>query len=102
MLNQLVMVGRLVSDPKIKETENGKKVCEITLAIPRNYKNTDGEYDIDFIPAILWEQVAVSTSEYCQQGDIIAVKGRIQKSKDKPLQVVAEKVTFLTSSRKGE
>ena len=50
MLNQIVMVGRLVQDPEIKELENGIKTSYITLAIPRNYKNSEGIYEADFIP----------------------------------------------------
>ena len=38
MLNQVVMVGRLVKNPELKETENGKKVTHITLAVPRVIK----------------------------------------------------------------
>lgn len=48
MLNQTVLVGRLVKDPELNETENGNKVTNITLAVPRSYKNADGEYDTDF------------------------------------------------------
>ena len=43
MLNQVVIVGRLVKDPELRETENGLKVTHITLAVPRSYKNVDGE-----------------------------------------------------------
>ena len=44
MLNQTVIVGRLVKDPELRETESGKKVTNITLAVPRSYKNVNGEY----------------------------------------------------------
>ena len=36
MLNQAVLVGRLTRDPEVIETENGNKVSNISLAIPRN------------------------------------------------------------------
>ena len=49
MLNQAVLVGRLVKDPELHETESGNKVTSITLAVPRNFKNVNGEYDTDFI-----------------------------------------------------
>ena len=39
MLNQIVIVGRLVRNPELRETEGGKKVTNITLAVPRSYKN---------------------------------------------------------------
>lgn len=35
MLNQIVLVGRLVQDPEIKELENNKRVANITLAVTR-------------------------------------------------------------------
>ena len=44
MLNQVVLVGRLVKTPEIRKTESGKKVSQITLAVPRNYKNIEGQY----------------------------------------------------------
>ena len=109
MLNQIVIVGRLVKDPELKETEKGKKVTNITLAVPRNYKNVNGEYDTDFIDCILWTGVAENTAEYCKKGDLLGVKGRIQsrsyekeEQKKYVTEVVAEKVTFLTNKSKDK
>ena len=98
MLNQVVIVGRLVSDPQINETENEIKVATITLAVPRSYKNVDGEYETDFITCTLWNGIAGTTAEYCKKGDLIGIKGRLQ-SNDNKLEVVAEKVTFLSSKK---
>lgn len=101
MLNQTVLVGRLVSDPQINETEDNRKVATITLAIPRSYKNVNGEYDTDFIPCILWNGIAENTTNYCKKGDVVGVKGRIQIREDK-IEIVAEKVTFLSSKPKED
>ena len=78
MLNQTVIVGRLVKDPELRETENGNKVTNITLAVPRSYKNVNGEYDTDFISCVLWKGIAENTVEYVKKGDLIGIKGRIQ------------------------
>lgn len=102
MLNQVVMVGRLVSKPIVEENENGRKVSEITLAVPRSYKNTEGIYDTDFIKCILWNGIAENTVEYCNKGDIIGVKGRLQCLGGNELQVVAEKITFLSNYKNKE
>jgi single-strand DNA-binding protein len=110
MLNQMVVVGRLVRDPELRETETGKKVTNITLAVPRSYKNTKGEYETDFIDCVLWTGIAESTTEYCKKGDILGIKGRLQTrnievgdNKRKYItEVVAEKVTFLSSKNKKE
>lgn len=110
MLNQTVLVGRLVRDPELYETESGNKVTNITLAVPRSYKNSDGVYETDFINCVLWKGIAESASEYCHKGDLLGIKGRIQTrtidvdedSKKNITEVVAEKVTYLSSKRTDE
>ena len=42
MLNQIVLVGRLVRDPEVRKAKNGSSYSYITLAIPRSYKNVNG------------------------------------------------------------
>ena len=109
MLNQAVLVGRIVKDPELKDTEKGK-VTNITLAVPRSFKNINGEYDTDFISCVLWKGVAESTAEYCKKGDLVGIKGRIQtrdvelddETHKKYVEVIAEKVTFLSSKKADE
>ena len=109
MLNQAVLVGRIATDPELRDTEKGK-VTNITLAVPRSFKNSNGEYDTDFITCILWKGVAESTVEYCKKGDLVGIKGRIQtrdvefddETHKKYVEVIAEKVTFLSSKRQEE
>lgn len=108
MLNQVVIAGRLTSDPEIVTTESNKKRTYITVAVPRSYKNVDGTYDTDFIRCTLWNGIAESACEYCKKGDVVGVKGRIQTSNyekdgDKvyTVDIIAEKVSFL-SSKKSE
>ena len=106
MLNQIVIAGRLVSDPEIVVTENNNKRTYITVAVPRSYKNVDGTYDTDFIRCTLWNGIAETTCEYCKKGDIVGVKGRIQTSnyekdgeKVYATDIIAEKVSFLSSKK---
>jgi len=105
MINQIVLVGRITQKPELHTTDNGKKVSEITLAVPRAYKNQNGEYDTDFLDCTLWTGIAETTAQYCNVGDIIGVKGRLQSrmierddgTKYKKTDIIAERVTFLTS-----
>lgn len=106
MINQIMLVGRLVKTPDLFITESGKKGTFITLAVGRPFKNQNGEYDTDFIDCTLWTGVAESTAEYCKTGDVIGIRGRIQTRiaedengfKQKIMEIVADKVTFLSSS----
>ena len=106
MLNQTVIVGRIVGEPKIIE-ENGKKSSNLVLAVPRSYKNENGEYDTDFLECTIWNGIAESVCEYCKKGDLVGVKGRLESitiEKDgnieKKINIVAEKITFLSSKSK--
>lgn len=102
MLNQITLVGRLVQDLEIKELENGRKVTNITLAVKRSYKNSDGIYETDFIPCIVWNEMAENAAEYCKKGDSIGVRGRLQRLEGNELQVIAEKVTLLSSKKENK
>lgn len=109
-MNQVVLVGRLTKDPEIKTSENGKKYTSIVVAVSRSYKNSDGLYDADYVRCILWNGIAANTSEYCHSGDVVGIKGRLQVSsyetengeKKYVTDVVAEKVTFLSSKKVDE
>ncbi len=94
------MVGRIVQDLEIKELENGKKAVKITIAVPRPYKNEEGVYDTDFIDCIAFRGIAENTKEYCEKGDLIGVKGRVQRlDVKKDLEIVAERITFLSTKK---
>ena len=106
MLNNVVLVGRLTREVEVKELESGKKVANITLAVPRSFKNSDGVYDTDFIDCVIFDNIADNTSEYCKKGDIVGIKGRVQsrvvENEDKKeylTEIIAEKVTFLSSKK---
>lgn len=106
-MNQIVLVGRLTSDPEIITTENEKQMSAITIAVTRSFKNTDGIYESDFIRCILWNNIALNTCEYCHTGDVVGVKGRLQtrsyedenKNRKYITEVIAEKITFLSSKK---
>lgn len=89
MLNQVVVVGRIYS------MENG----ELVMAVPRSFKNENGEYDTDYIDVRLSKSIEENVSTYCEKGDLVGVKGRLESSINK-MQVIGEKVTFLSSRKK--
>ena len=109
-MNNVVLVGRLCDNPKIVKSETGKKLTYITIAVSRNYKNSDGIYETDFVSCILWNAIADTAAEYCHVGDVIGIKGRIQTSsyedenneKHYVTEIVAERLTFLSSSKPKE
>ena len=96
--------------PEVKKLDSGKEVSNITIAVPRSYKNAEGEYETDFIDCELWGNIANTTSEYCKVGDMIGVKGRLETNifendkgdKIKKTVLVADRITFLSSTKEKE
>ena len=106
MLNQVILVGRLVYDPELRKLEDGRSVTTITLAIQRGYKNAEsGEYETDFLKCTLWSGIAESTVEFCKKGSTIGVKARLSQrtfeyGEDKKFsypEIIAEKITFINT-----
>lgn len=100
MMNQLVLVGRLSNDIKKGKIE-GKEVIQISVTVPRSFKNSDGEYENDIIPIILASNISNNVLEYCKKGDVIGVKGHIQASSSSgKVFLYGDKITFLSSGAK--
>ena len=103
MLNQVVLVGRIVEDIKIED-----EIAIVKIGVPRSYKNINGEYDTDFIEITLWPDISKNVCEYCKKGDLIGIKGRVQSKEIKgeekcyKMEIIAEKVTFLSSKKPSE
>lgn len=110
MINQIILVGRLTGDPEIEEYENGKKRTIINIAVQRHFKNIDNKYDTDFFRCVLWNGMASNTKNYCQHGDIVGVKGRVQNrsyvdSENNTryiTEIIAEKISFVSHAQRKE
>lgn len=101
-MNNVVLVGRVVEEPKIVELDTGYKVCNFVLAVQRPFRNENNEYETDFIPITTWMGIAELICEYVGKGSILALKcrlsTRIVEVKDtrlKSIDVVCERVSFI-------
>lgn len=79
-MNKAVLMGRLVKDPEVRTTQSGMSVANFTLAIDRQYKNSDGSRTTDFIPCVAWRQTGEFVYKYFRKGDRLLAEGTIQPS----------------------
>lgn len=106
-MNNVTLVGRLTGEPEVKELNDGTFRTLITIAISRDYRNSDGEKEADFIKCVLWNGIASATRDYCHKGDVVGIKGKLQsrtyETNDKErkfiLEVLVEKITFISSAQ---
>ncbi|MEG2597352.1 MAG: single-stranded DNA-binding protein [Oscillospiraceae bacterium] len=79
MLNHIILMGRLVADPELKQTTSGISVATFTMAVDRNFQSKEtGERPTDFIRCVAWRQTGEFVSKYFSKGRMIAVEGSLQ------------------------
>ncbi len=103
MLNEVVLVGKLVKQPILKELSGGTKLSTAVLEIEKAFKNGVGVVESDYVTVVLWRGIAEALVDCSTVGSIIGVKGRLQtrtyetseRQRITTMEVVAEKLTFL-------
>lgn len=101
-MNNVSLVGRLTKDPELKSTAAGASTCSFSLAVQRDFKNANGEYEADFINCTAWRSTAEFVSKYFKKGQQMGVCGQIRTRKWEDngtmryaTDVTAEKITFV-------
>ena len=107
MINNVVLVGRIVRDIDLKVTKSGTPVVNNVLAVNRPVKqsNSDQVQTADFINFVVYGNQAENLSLYMKKGSLIGLTGRIQTSSYDNQQgqrvyvteVVADRCQFLDS-----
>ena len=103
MLNRVILMGRLVSDPELKTTGTGVSVTSFRIAVDRSYVKQGEERKADFFDIVCWRNQAEFVCRYFGKGSMIAIDGQLQsrtyQAKDGTnryvVEVVAESVQFL-------
>ncbi|QUW21186.1 single-stranded DNA-binding protein [Sporosarcina sp. Marseille-Q4063] len=104
-MNQVALVGRITKDPILRKLSRDRVQTSIIIAINRNYKNTKGEIEADFILCSLFGRLAENTAKHCGKGSLIGLSGRIQsrtyeredQSRVFVTEVIGDEVRFLST-----
>ena len=104
MLNVVVLMGRLVADPQLRQTTTGKNVASFRVACDRGRRDANGQNQADFFDVVAWDRSAEFVCRYFQKGSMIAIDGRLQSRnyQDKSgnnrtaIEIVASNINFVT------
>jgi single-strand DNA-binding protein len=107
--NRIVLVGRLVADPELRQTQGGVPVTSFRIAVDRP-KGRDSERQTDFFGVSIWRQRAERAAEFLQKGRLVLISGRVQireytdrdNNKRTAVDVVADDFQMLDSRPAGE
>jgi len=81
MLNNVVLIGRLVKDPDLRKTKDGKSVASFRLASDDSYSRDGQEKTTIFIDVTVFGNRADTVAKYMRQGTNVAVVGRLTQRK---------------------
>lgn len=79
-LNLCVFSGRLTDKPSGGSTNNGRSFARFSIAVRRNYKNANGDYDADFINCVAFSGAADYLMKYGNKGDKVNVSGELHNN----------------------
>lgn len=109
--NKVILIGNLVADPELKQTQSGISVTSFRIAVGRKYtsKNAEGAQQTDFINIVAWRNTAEFVAKYFQKGRSILVTGSLQTrdwtdqngQKRYVTEVVADEVQFVDKKPDG-
>ncbi|MEO4054092.1 single-stranded DNA-binding protein [Solibacillus sp. CAU 1738] len=109
-MNQIGLVGRLTKDPLLRQLSETRIQTSFVLAINRNFRNSQGSVDADYVLCVAWGKLAQRIAKYCGKGSLIGINGRLQSrsylNKDNirifTMEVVAEDVRFYALKSRDE
>ena len=109
MINNVVLVGRMVRDPELRRTNSGEAVTSFTLVVNRPYESADGQ-QADYPNCVIWGKGAENVDKFCSKGSLVGVEGRLRtRSYDNAqgnriyvTEVICQRVQFLDTKKKEE
>ena len=109
-MNKVILSGNLCKDIELKQTQSGKSALNNSVAVRREFKDTDGTYQTDFIDFIAFGNQADYLSKYASKGDRVELVGRwqVRKYKEKngydrrANEVVVENISLVNQKKKEE
>ena len=108
-MQRIFIIGNLTHDPELKTTNDGKKVCNFSLAVNRRPKR-EGQPDADFFRVAAWGTMGENCQKYLAKGRKVGVTGTVScrayaaqdGSPRASMEVFANDVEFLSSGNSGE
>ena len=80
MLNKIMVIGNLGTDPEMRYTPSGSAVTSFRMAVNRSYTASDGERreETEWFTIVAWNQLAEQVNQYLTKGRRAYVEGRLR------------------------
>jgi single-strand DNA-binding protein len=107
MINKCFLFGLLTTDPELKYLPTGTAICDFSIALNSQYKNSNGEMikEVSFIQITAMGKQAETYAEHLHKGSPVMVQGKLKQErwetqdgqKRSKIKILAELVQFMGS-----
>ena len=109
-MNKSIIIGRMTKDAEIYTTSGGIRLTRFSIAVTRDYADSNGDKQTDFFNCTAWRGLAEAIVEYVRKGDRIAIVGELQNRsyEDKAgvkrtvTEILVQEVEFLGNKQVSE
>lgn len=101
-MNNCCFIGKLVSNPELKETNN-TYVVNFSLAIEDYRKDKEGgtHRRVDYLDFEAWDTGAITISNYSKKGDLLAIEAEARQHKWMSGDQKRQKIVFRVNTFKN-
>jgi single-strand DNA-binding protein len=109
-MNKVLLTGRITKEISLNKSKSQKSFTQNSIAVKREYKNEQGEYETDFINIVVWGVGAEYLSKYGHKGDLVEIVGKWQNraytnKNNQEVHIsecIVENVSILQSTKQNE
>lgn len=110
MINNVILIGRLVREPELRKSTVGNSIANFTIAVDNRTKNPDGTRSTSFIPCVAFNQTADNVVKFVHKGSQVAVQGGLSQrtyqkqdgTKVNVFEILCDTVQFLEPRKEEE
>ncbi|MCH2044854.1 MAG: single-stranded DNA-binding protein [Saprospiraceae bacterium] len=79
MINKVILIGNLGSEPEIRNYENETTVATLKVATNENYKDKSGEWQqiTEWHRVVAWRELAKRAERQLQKGTRVYIEGKL-------------------------
>ena len=108
-MNKCMVIGNLVRDPELRQTDSGISVCNFTVAVNRKKSSNQERQETDYFKVTAWRALGENCNKYLSKGKKVSVIGPVtarayignDQQTHAVLEMVADDVEFLTPKGDG-
>ena len=74
-MNRVCLIGRVTAKPELRYTASNIAFVRMGIAVNRNFSNSQGQREADFINIVVWRKQAENVCNFLDKGSLVGGDG---------------------------